>query len=193
MFTIDNDLCEYSFQYNADELKYLGTREDELLDLQGICDHCRINNESLLCDLDKFYDAEVEPGVSLCDWVFSNQGTGSHDARSMLLYMLDSIKEFIAEGNGEILISLGPCEGCVSEVEEYKKKRREFLINLTNVEEFAAFMGTCFQNTVFSDDIVSAMRKIPKFRDCTEAIVFNLALLNDHAIEIYERYNFNAA
>lgn len=64
MFTIDNHLCEYSFQYNADELKYLGTREDELLDLQGICDHCRINNESLLCDLDKFYDAEVEPGVS---------------------------------------------------------------------------------------------------------------------------------
>ena len=37
------------------------------------------------------------------------------------------------------------------------------------------------------------MRRIPQFRSCTEAIVSNLALLNDYAIEIYERHNHNAA
>lgn len=194
MLTIDNHLCENSFQYHTtDKDKYLGAREEELLDLQEICDYCRINEESLLCDLDKFYNMEVEPGISLCDWVFSDMGSGSHDTRSMLLYMLDSIKELEADGDKEILISLGEYENCINTADGYREKRREFLAELTDVEEFATFMRSCFQNTVFSDDIVAAMKKIPKFRNCTKPIVSNLSLLNDYAIEIYERHNFNAA
>lgn len=194
MFTIDNHLYDKSFQYNNTEgTRYLGEREDELLKLQEICDYCRGNSEALLCDLDHFYDTEVEPGVSLCDWVFANLGTGTHDARSMLLYMIDSIKEYNAAGDGEIPISLGSYEECICTVDGYKEKRREFLAALTDVEEFAEFMESCFVNTVFSDHIVHSMRKIPKFRECTKQIVFNLALLNDHAIEIYERHNFNAS
>lgn len=194
MFTIDNHLYEDSFQYNdIDGNNYLGAREGELLKLQEIIDYCRGNKEMLVCDLDRFYDAEVEPGVCLCDWVFLNQGTGNHDVRSMLLYMIDSIKEYEAGGDEKILISLGYHKDCMHTVDQYKEKRREFLEELADVEEFAAFMKTCFQNTVFSDDIVYAMKKIPKFRECTKQIVYNLALLNDHAVEIYVRHNFNAA
>ena len=193
MFTIDNHLYERRFQYNPNTLNYMEERETELLNLQEIGDYCRGNDESLLCDLNNFYSTEVEPGVSLSDWVFTNQGTGSHDARSLLLYMLDSIKEFVGEGDGEILISLGVYEDCASTVDEYKEKRRAFLAKMKNAEEFAAFMGSCFQNTVFSDNIISSMKKIPRFRECVGEIVFNLALLNDCAVKIYEKHNFNAS
>lgn len=194
MFTINNHLLESSFQYDhTNGTNRLGSREDELYELQEIWDYCRSNGEVLQCDLKAFYDIEVEPGISLCDWVFCNQGTGSQDARSMLLYMLETIREYEAIEDREILVSLGPYENCVGTVDEYKDKRREFLAELTDVEEFVAFMGTCFQNTVFSDNIFSAMRKIPKFRECTKQIVYNLALLNDHVVEIYKRHNGNAA
>ena len=193
MFTIDNRLYESSFQYDQmNGTNYLGTREEELFRMQEIWDYCRINEEMLSCNLETFYEIEVEPGVSLCDWVFANQGTGSQDARSMLLYMLDSIKEYENAGDREIGISLGNYEGCAGTVNEYQEKRRELLAEITDVEEFADFMGTCFLNTVFSDNVLSAMRRIPKFRECTKEIVSNLALLNDHAIEIYKRHNCDA-
>lgn len=194
MLTIDNHLYEKSFQYNdADETSYLGARETELLKLSEICEYCRKNKESLLCNLDEFYETKVEPGVPICDWVFENKGTGDPDARSMLLYMLDSILEYKSAGDREIPISFGNYEGCISTVDEYKEKRRDFLAEIANVEDFTAFMGTCFQDTAFADGIISSMRKIPKFRECAKPIACNLALLNDHAVEIYERHNFNAA
>lgn len=194
MFTIDNRLCEFSFQYDhINGINYLGSREEDLLNLQEIWNYCRINGEMLSCDLEIFYEMEVEPGISLCDWVFSNQGTGSQDVRDTLLYMLDTIKEYDDAGNKEINISLGCYEDCVETVEKYEKKRRGFLEELTNVVDFAEFMSTCFHNTVFSDAILPAMKKIPKFRECTRQIVFNLALLNDYAVEIYRRHHCNAA
>lgn len=194
MFTINNQLCEYSFRYNPmNGTNYLGFREDDLFNLQEICDYCRINGEMLLCDLETFYEMEVEPGVSLCDWVFSNQGTGSQDVRSMLLYMLDTIKEYDNVDRREIKVSLGCYEDCVETAEKYEGKRRKILAELTNVSDFAEFMSTCFHNTVFSDAVLPAMKKIPKFRECTQQIVHNLALLNDHAIEIYKKYNGNVA
>ena len=53
-----------------------------------------MNEEKLLCDMEALYMIEVEPGINLCDWIYGNQGTGSHDARSMLLYMIDSFSEY---------------------------------------------------------------------------------------------------
>ncbi len=194
MFTIDNYLQEQSFRYDpVNGIRCLGRREDDLCKMQEIWDYCRSNQETLQCDLNIFYDMEVEPGISLCDWVFSNEGTGDQDVRNLLLYMIDSIREYEGNGDGEIEISLGSYENCVSTVDEYKDKRRKFLAELTDVGQFTEFMGSCFQNTAFSEDILTAMKRIPKFRDCTKQIVFNLSLLNDHAIEIYEKYNCDGA
>ena len=194
MPTIDNHLYESSFQYNhLDGTDYLGTREAELIKLQEVWDFCRMNEEKLLCDMEALYMIEVEPGINLCDWIYGNQGTGSHDARSMLLYMIDSFSEYESAGDGEISIALGCYQGCISTVEEYIGKRRDFLSNIADVEEFGIFMKSCFLNSVFSDNIITAMKRIPRFRECTRQIVSNLALLNDHAIEIYERHNRDAA
>lgn len=88
---------------------------------------------------------------------------------------------------------MGCYQGRISTVEEYIGKRRDFLSNIADVEEFGIFMKSCFLNSVFSDNIITAMKRIPRFRECTRQIVSNLALLNDHAIEIYERHNRNAA
>ncbi len=68
-------------------------------------------------------------------------------------------------------IALGPYEDCVYTRRGYIDKRRSYLAKLGNVQEFSEFMGSCFRETVFSDEIKQKMKKIPKFRKCTEAII----------------------
>ena len=103
--------------------------------------------------------------------------------------MLGEIREADGAGDKEIRIALGPYEDCVYTRRGYIDKRRSYLAKLGNVQEFSEFMGSCFRETVFSDDI---KQKIPKFRKCTEAIVSNLSLLNDQALDIYKKHNGDA-
>ena len=193
MLIVDNRLCEDSFQYDSlTRDRALGQREDELFDLQEIWEYCRENAECLQCDVEKLYHTEVEPGISLEEWLFCEAGTGDKDVRDVLLYMLGEIREVDGAGDKEIRIALGPYEDCVYTRRGYIDKRRSYLAKLGNVQEFSEFMGSCFRETVFSDEIKQKMKKIPKFRKCTEAIVSNLSLLNDQALDIYKKHNGDA-
>ena len=194
MFLIDNYLQETSFGYDqANDTHYLGDREDELLQLQEIVECCRYNSEKLICSLNDFFFAEVEPDVSLADWLFGDKGEGSHDARELLRRMLDMITECEMNGDGTISIALGTFEGCASTKEEYMVSRRRFLAGIRNVEAYGEFMKSCFQESVFSDNIMTAMKRIPDFEKHTEEITFNLALLNDCAISVYKKYDYDGA
>ena len=94
MLIVDNRLCEDSFQYDSlTRDRALGQREDELIDLQEIWEYCRENAECLQCDVEKLYHTEVEPGISLEEWLFCEAGTGDKDVRDVLLYMLGEIRD----------------------------------------------------------------------------------------------------
>ena len=67
--------------------------------------------------------------------------------------MLGEIREADGAGDKEIRIALGPYEDCVYTRRGYIDKRRSYLAKLGNVQEFSEFMGSCFRETVFSDDI----------------------------------------
>lgn len=191
---VDNHLQVPSFQYDYEnDSNYIGNREEELLDLFDISECCRTNGEKLQCSLEDFYQAEVEPEVYLCDWLFANTGSGSHDARELLLRMLDMLEEYEDAGDQKIRISLGEAEGCAGTKKEYDMKRRSILAGLRDAGEFCDFMKSCYHESVFSDNVKTAMKKIPDLEQHTEEIAFNLSLLNDYAIEIYKRHQYNAA
>lgn len=188
MFAVDNYLQENSFSYDkANNTHYIGNRTNELLHLQEIVECCRYNHEKMVCNLEDFYQEEVEPGVYLCDWLFTDMGTDNHDERELLLRMSDMFTEYQASGDGIISIALGSFPNSCCTKEEYFVQRRDFLIKMKRVEEYAEFMPSCFQNSVFADNIIGAMKKIPDFQMYTAEITFNLSLLNDHAISIYEK------
>lgn len=187
MFIVDNYLQEASFAYDREKgTRYIGAREAELLHLQDISEYCKENREKFVCKLDDFYQEEVEPGVPLCDWLFSGLGGGSHDTRELLLRMLDMITEYCAAGDERISISLGPFPDSCCTKEAYLADRRTILAKLKNVEEYSSFMSSCFQDCVFSDHITDTMKRIPDFKKHTKEITFNLSLLNDHALSIYK-------
>ena len=70
---------------------------------------------------------------------------------------------------------------------EYLCQRRAILAEIASPLEFYAFMSTCFSNSAFSDDVLTGLKKISNFNEIAvrEAIVRDLGVLNDCALEIY--------
>lgn len=191
MLKANNIFHEESLEYKKTG-KVLGERQEELNDLQDICDYCSVNDEKIEYDICKFYDAYVEPDVTLSDWLFVNKGNAGQDVRDYVLSMLDSFTDYKMDTGRVIDISLGKYQDYVYDEKGYRDKRRSYLSEMHNIGEFTEFMGSCFINSVFSEDVKNAMRKIPDFGSHTEEIVDNLALLNDEAIAIYKKHRKNA-
>ena len=78
MFEVNNIFHEDSLSC-LESGKSLGLRDDEIRDLQEICDYCRNNQEKLECDMDRLYSIMVEPEVNFCDWVYLDAGEVEHD------------------------------------------------------------------------------------------------------------------
>ncbi|MDO5422157.1 MAG: hypothetical protein Q4F41_00340 [Eubacteriales bacterium] len=187
---VDNRLAEDSFHY-TEICGNLGQREEELIDLAEIADYCEKIEEKIRYD-GKIYDIEVEEGIPLTDWLYLDQGTGSEDERRLLLELLEKNFELSEEKKGtEILIALGEHEGAASDRKGYLAARRELLAGIGKPEEYSAFMGTCFPQSVFADDIGQEMKYIKDFPAHAKEITECLSVLNDEAVELYEEYRYN--
>ncbi|WP_295764119.1 hypothetical protein [uncultured Oscillibacter sp.] len=68
--------------------------------------------------------------------------------------------------------------------------REDILIKIKSYDGFSTFMKTCFPNIIFSEDIETGMRGITHFEtvDVRKAIIHDLGVLNDEALEIYREY-----
>lgn len=83
-----------------------------------------------------------------------------------------------------------PCFRSICGLKDYLKQRRLILAELVSPLEFSTFMPTCFANSVFSDNILIGLKKIPDFDEMLvrKSIVEDLSVLNDYALEIYNEY-----
>ena len=190
MFRVNNLFHEESLAYqNAG--KYMHERQGEIEGLQEIISCCAVNDESLECDVVHLYEQEIEPKISLADWLFCGAGQGDYDLRRMLMELLQIFSDFEEEKDYKIDISMGGQTGCVCNGTGYWTERRKHLANIHKTSEFYEFMKTCFVNTEFSEYVKSALREVKNFPQHTHEIVYNLSLLNDEAIEIYEKHQRN--
>lgn len=190
MLKVNNLFHEDSLDYrNAG--KYIGERQEDIEDLQDVLGCCMVNDEKMECDIVRLYEQEAEPGVSLADWLFVEAGQGDYELRRLLMEILQTFSDPEEEKDRKIDISMGEKDSCVWNETGYWEARRKILEHVHRTSEFYEFMKTCFVNTEFSDHVRSALREIKNFSQHTHEIVYNLSLLNDEAIEIYEKHHRN--
>ena len=73
---------------------------------------------------------------------------------------------------------------------DYLSQRRTILAEIASPIEFYTFMSTCFSDSVFSDDVLTGLKKVSNFDEIAvrDAIVGDLSVLNDYALDIYYEY-----
>lgn len=189
---IDNCLKIESFQYTSDKSNML-VRSDEIWDLFEVDRYCKNINEQIRLD-GELWNIEVEEGICFADWLYLKSGQGNDELRRIF-------GEFISKGmltlddNPErreyIGISLGVYGNLIHNLHDYVNRRRELLTQIKNPTEFVGFMHSCFQNSIFADDILQEMKNIKSFPQHVNEIVKNLSILNDEAIELFENYQDN--
>ncbi|MBR5510333.1 MAG: hypothetical protein IKV59_09800 [Lachnospiraceae bacterium] len=192
MLRVNNLFHEESLDYQNSG-KYLNEREEEIESLQDILRCCMINDEKLECNIENLYAQEVEPEVLLVDWLFSGAGTGEYELRRLLMELLQTFTDYEEEKDYRIDISLGEQIDCIWNEPGYWACRRKILEGIHKPQEFYEFMKSCFINSEFSDRVRSALREIKDFPLHTAEIVHNLSLLNDEALDIYQKHQGNEA
>ena len=190
MLRVNNLFHEDSLAYHRAG-RYLGERQEDIEGLQDVLCCCTVNDEKIECDMDRLYGQEIEPEVFLADWLFGGAGQGDYELRRLLMEILQTFTDYQEEKDCKIDISAGELAGCVWNEAGYWASRRKILEKMYKTQEFYEFMKTCFVNTEFSDHVKSALREIKNFPQHIHEIVYNLSLLNDEAIEIYEKHQRN--
>lgn len=188
MLSVRNQFHENSIDYRTNG-KTIVERLEDVENLQEVYDCCVANDERIECDIDSLYQQEVEPDEMLVDWLFSGDMEDDYDLRRMLMAIFQTFSEMEEERDCTIHISMGTQDGCICDEKGYWSERRKHLKEICKTSEFYEFMKTCFVKTEFSDVVGASLREIDDFAQHTEEIVHNLSLLNDEAIEIYERHN----
>ena len=193
---VDNIFVEETLKY-TEEKPNLQDRENEIEDIFEIWEYCSQIQERVKYS-DNIWDQEVEPGVLFVEWLYSNQGQGNEDIRRALQELLDKESEqiiqeqlYTEQGIERIQIGMGKYPKAVWNKKGYIECRRKILSEIKNAEEYGEFMPSCFINSCFAEDILSGMRGIQNFYLYAEEITRNLAVLNDEAITLYERYHDN--
>jgi hypothetical protein len=189
---VSNKLIEKSFQYTPEKENLL-VRSDEIGDFDDVVNYCRELKEKISYD-NSFWEVEVEPGISLSDWLFSRSGSGKEDDRRRIMSFINDTNS--TEGNLEeeciqIAISLGKMDEAASTEKEYVQARRAILSTISNAAEYEQFMRSCFRKSTFADGILSEMKYIKDFSLHAKEITENLAVLNDEAVDLYQKYSMN--
>ena len=189
---IANKLIAESIAYTISKAN-MKVRTEEIGNLMEIDAYCANVDEYIVID-DDIWDQEVEDDILFMDWLYSGSGEGSEDDRAR-------IREFINRNSiereqdcfekKEIKVSLGEFKEAVSDEKQYIQKRRDILASITLVEDYREFMDSCFCNSCFADNILSGMKYIDNFTLHTREITDCLALLNDEAVELYNKYRNN--
>lgn len=191
MLSVSNLFHEKSIDYRTNG-KSIAERLEEVVNLRDIYDCCVANDEHIECDIECLYTQEVEPDNMLAEWLYSEDAESDYDLRRMLMELFQTFLQKEEEKNCTIHISMGIQSGCIWEEKGYWLERRKYLKGIRKTSEFYEFMRTCFVKTEFSDKVEHALREIEDFAQHTEEIVHNLSILNDEAIEIYEKHNCNS-
>ncbi len=191
---VTNLLEAESFAY-TNEKEDLGARRDEIGELMEIVAYCRDPSvEEPLLYQEKLWDVYVQDGVTFADWLYGQEGIGSEDDRRRMMEAM-SKKELIpyveTTDKNIIHIALGEFPYCISKVQEYIIERRNILASVRDVKEYEAFMSSCFINSCFADNILSEMKYIQDFPNKAREITDALGILNDKAIELYQKYSNN--
>lgn len=190
MQSVNNLFHENSLDYrNAG--KWIYERQEDIEDLQDVLSCCAENNENIECDIASLYEQEIEPQVSLAEWLFHGDDPENYELRRLLMEMFQTFSDPEEEKDYKIDISMGEQAGCAWNRTGYWTERRKILEGIHKTSDFYEFMKTCFVNTEFSGLVKSALREIKNFPLHTHEIVYNLSLLNDEAIEIYEKHQRN--
>ena len=190
---INNILEEESFCYTAEKAT-MDLRADEIDKLREINEYCRnikpVKEELLFSE--RIWEIEVEKGVPLSDWLFSGKGHGRQDDKDKILEIIG--KQLYQRNNDEskkIAVALGEWENAVWNRNQYISKRRNILAEITDVQEYCDFMKSCFMQCEFADNIMEEMKYIKDFPEHAEEITRNLSVLNDEAVDLYEKYHDN--
>lgn len=169
-----------------------------VLKLAAIFDYLHQLDEAIYGS-DELYYQEILPGTQIVDF-FSLEGTDPlHDEKELLRRSVEEMRT-VDEGEsfdcqiGLQLYALAEKDSeamnLASDIRQYLFCRRNILEGLGTACEFAPFMISCFPDIVFSDSIEGGLHSIPDFakRDVRKAIVHDLGVLNDEALDLYREY-----
>lgn len=187
---IQNRLFEESLQY-TEEKQGIAERIDEVNKLYEVSEYCSQIKEKIRYDSSILFDQEVERGITLGEWLFSRGTAMEEEVNALMLRMMDQFwKDGVEEGEQKtIFCTLGNQGTGAYDMDSYIKKRRDVLSDITDPEVYARIMQTCFLNCRFADDIADEMQNIKDFSLHTKELTLNLSVLNDEALDIYERNN----
>ena len=188
---VSNVLVEESFQFTEDkpDMLYRGMEIDSL---DKVADYCKNIGERIKFS-DDLYEVQVQDEVALYEYLYASKGAGSDDDRRRLLEMLSKKCQYKTDEDGdvEIRVSLGKYQDCASNFQEYIGDRRALLAEMQNVQEYEAFMHSCFPNSHFAKNILREMRYIKDFPRNAKEITENLSVLDDEALELYREHHTN--
>jgi hypothetical protein len=152
---------------------------------------------------DSLFDQEILQGSTITSFYYLKENDPLYEQKSLFIRILGTMKQesdvdLSSERiEREIQVSFYPTNDVendvsgVCDLRDYISARRDLLVQISDTVEFAAFMRTCFAETIFSDNIEKGLKGIDNFRiiEVRKAIVHDLSVLNDQAIQIFERYN----
>lgn len=186
---INNRLEIQSFQFTKEKPNML-VRSEEIRNLADVYGYCAKIKERINYSED-LWNVVVEEGVELSEWLYYSLGEGNYEDRRLLAELIAKASDSTGEKDEKISIALGKYYSAAYDLVSYTKLRREILQRISNPSDFGKFMPTCFVNSIFADDIINEMKNIKNFSMHTEEIVNNLAVLNDEAVSLYEKYHHN--
>lgn len=188
---ISNILVEESFHYTEDKIN-MACRGEEIDALDIIADYC-VNIKEKVEYTDNIWEIPVQEGISLMQYLYEKRGVIREDDFRRLEEMFSKKFRCISSEDRDrrILVSLGEYENSSSNIQEYIGKRRTILSTITDIQEYAEFMESCFPNSCFAEDIVDEMKYIDNFSQNVKEITDSLSVLDDEAIELYTKYRSN--
>lgn len=187
---ITNELISDSFSYQYSN-EALTCRNDEQEKLDQVLDFCK-SIEEMVCYAQELLDTEVEEGIFLYEIIYGLKNGKSRDGTVFLQEMFHKkCRVKTVESDHVIQCSCGTYTGGVATIQEYAKKRQEFLREMSDCREYGQFMRTCFPNSVFSDDCEQELTHIKNFKYYKEEITDCLSLLDEQAVPLYFKYQKN--
>ena len=200
---LDNYAVTGSFVWQGqtdDEFRLCVQNLDDMVSYLG-----HLKNSECIYYSDAVYDQEVLQGTTVTDCYCLSEDDPLHDEKDLLMRTIGTMAlqedEECGQPEHRIDIWFYPIQcqeqktACVSNLEEYLAARRSILAKLKSPHDFCAFMETCFSDIVFADNIESGLHSIPDFSEpnVRTAIVHDLGVLNDEALDLYREYYPDAA
>ncbi len=150
------------------------------------------------CYPDSIFEQEILPGVRVMDLYSKNEDDPLYSEKELLMRTIGTMRQDSGTAADSTLyllfyaIPVRPRDYALT-AKEYLALRRHLLCEIQNPVNFSAFMPTCFPDIVFSVDIETGLRGIKRFqqKEIRTAIVHDLSVLNDTALDIYRRCHPN--